>query len=358
MVRACLCLLAGELALQLSSFAAGSDLITAALVAVCLLPVVRKRPEAAAFLTGVAVFALVSAAVVDSRLEPGFAGDSIVTRVRIAGFPRRRGDAIGFLAQPLGADFLPVRIRLSWYEPPAAVRFGDVWELEVRLRRPRGNRNPGTFDFEAWAFRERIGAVGYVVGGRRDHLLRSGDLTLVDRVRRHFVDRVAALFPDGDTAGILAAVCVGARHLIRPEQWERYGRTGTSHLMAISGLHIGLAAGGGYMLASLLSGLAFRHGNHHMRATVCALLVAASYALVSGLAVPAQRAGLMACLVTATLVRRRRPQALPVVAAACLTLAVMQPLATMAPGFRLSFAAVLVLVWLARRSHAAAPRGV
>ena len=142
-------------------------------------------------------------------------------------------------------------------EPPAALRFGDVWELEIRLKRPRGNRNRGTFDFEAWAFREHIGAVGYVVGGRRNHLLRSGDLTLVDRVRRHFVDRVTTLFPDGDTAGILAAVCVGARHLIGADQWERYGRTGTSHLMAISGLHIGLAAGGGYVLVSLLSGLAF-----------------------------------------------------------------------------------------------------
>jgi competence protein ComEC len=358
MIRACLCLLAGEYALQLNSFVAGSDLITVALVAVCLLPLVRGLPALVAFLIGAMLFALAGAAVVDSRLAPRFAGDSIVTRVRVSDFPRRRGKALAFLARPLGAGDLPDRVRLSWYDPPAGVEFGDVWQLEVRLRRPRGSRNPGTFDFEAWAFRERLGALGYVVGGRRNHLLHSGDLGIVDRVRRRFVNRVTALFPDGATAGVLAAVCVGARHLIDADQWSRYGRTGTSHLMAISGLHIGLAAAGGYLLASLVSGLALRRGNHHLRATVLALLVAVTYALVSGLAVPALRAGLMACVAAACLVRRRRPQALRVVAAVCLLLAVLQPLSTMAPGFKLSFAAVLVLLWLARRSRGSVARGL
>jgi competence protein ComEC len=358
MFRACLCLLAGEYALQLSSFVADSDLITVALVAACLLPTVRRLPALSAFLIGVTLFALVAAGVVESRLPPELAGDSIVARIRVADFPRRQGAATGFVAQPLDTDYLPDRIRLSWYNAPPSVRFGDVWELEVRLRRPRGNRNPGTFDFEAWAFRERLGAVGYVVAGRRNHRLRSGDLGVVDRVRRRFVDRVTDLFPDSRAAGVLAAVCVGARHLISTDQWERYGRTGTSHLMAISGLHIGLAAGGGYLLASAIGGLVLRHGNHHVRASVCALLVAATYATASGLAVPAQRAGLMACLATACVLRRRRPQPFRIVATACLVIAVLRPLATMAPGFKLSFAAVLVLLWFARRSHGSVPRGL
>lgn len=358
MIRACLFLLAGEYALQLTSFIAGSDLITVALVAVCLVAVVCRKPALTGLLIGVAVFALAASAAIDSRLAPRFAGDSIVTRVRIADFPRRRGTALGFLAEPLGGDFLPDRVRLSWHDPPAAVRLGDVWELEVRLRRPRGSLNPGSFDFEAWAFREHIAAVGYVVGRRRNRLLGSGDLGSVDRIRQRFVDRVSALVPDAATAGVLAAVCVGARHLIGPDQWSRYGRTGTSHLMAISGLHIALAAGCGYALAVFVGGLAIRRGNHHARATGFALLVAASYAMVSGLAVPAQRAGVMACLATAALLRRRRPEALRIVAAACLTLAALRPLSTMAPGFKLSFAAVLVLIWLARRSRGPAARGL
>ena len=174
MFRACLFLLAGEYALQLSSFVADSDLITVALVAVLLLPIVRRLPALVALLVGLTLFALAAANVVDSRLPARFAGDSIVARVRVADFPRRRGPTMSFMAESLDSDLLPARIRLSWYAPAADVHFGDVWELELRLRRPRGNRNPGTFDFEAWAFRERLGAVGYVVGGRRNRLPRQG----------------------------------------------------------------------------------------------------------------------------------------------------------------------------------------
>lgn len=358
MFRACLFLLAGEYALQLSSFVAHSDLITVALVSVLLLPIVRRLPTLVAFLVGITLFALAAATVVDSRLPARFAGDSVVARIRVADFPRRRGRTMSFMAESLESDYLPARIRLSWYEPAADVHLGDVWELEVRLRRPRGNRNPGTFDFESWAFRERLGAVGYVVDGRRNRLLRSGDLGVIDRLRRRFVDRVTALFPEGSAAGVLAAVCVGARHLIRAGQWERYGRTGTSHLMAISGLHIALAAGGGYLLASVASGLALRRGNHHVRATVVALLVVTTYAMVSGLAVPAQRAGLMVCLAAVCLLRRRRPQPLRVVATACLVMAALRPLATMAAGFKLSFAAVVVLLWLASRTPGPVQRGL
>jgi competence protein ComEC len=347
MTRACLNLLAGIYALQLISFAQDSDLIELIFAVFLVATLVGRTGDFLWFLAGVLLFGLAANGIVNSRLQPQYAGDSIVTAVRIADFPATTGPGVSFVAVPLDAARVPPRIRLSWFQPPVELRLGDVWQMELRLRRPRGSSNPGAFDFEAWLFRERVGATGYVVGSHRNHLIRSGDLDVIDRVRQRFVDRVSLLSPE--SAGVLAAISVGARHLITAQQWDRYARTGTSHLMAISGLHIGLAAGGAYVLASLLGGLLIRGGSHHNRATVFALLIAMSYAFVSGLAIPSRRASLMIAFVAIVVLRRRQVRPLTVVATACIVVAVSSPIASMAPGFMLSFAAVLILIWLAQR---------
>lgn len=347
MTRACLILLAGIYALQLSSFALGSDLIAVIFVIFLGALLVSRVSDFIWFLVGLVLFGLAANGIVNSRLLPEYSGDSIVVTVRIVDFAAATGSSVSFAVEPLSDARLPSHIRLSWFEPPVTLRLGDVWQLELRLRRPRGSVNPGVFDYEAWLFRERIGAVGYVAGSHRNHLISSADLGVIDRVRQRFVDRVSVLRPE--SAGVLAAISVGARHLITAEQWDRYARTGTSHLMAISGLHVGLAAGAAYVLASLISGLLFRGGNHHAQATVFALIVAVSYALVSGLAIPARRASLMIAFVAMSVLRRRQVCPLTVVAAACIVITVSTPLASMAPGFMLSFAAVLVLIWLTQR---------
>jgi len=119
--------------------------------------------------------------------------------------------------------------------------------------------------------------------------------------------------------------------------------------MAISGLHIGLAAAGGYFLAAFMAGVLRFRFNQHFLATVFAVGVAAAYAVISGLAVPAQRAGLMIAVIGAVVLKRRQVRPIAVLATACALIVLASPLASMAPGFKLSFAAVLVLLWLARR---------
>ena len=349
MIHACLYLLAGVYALQLSSFATGSDLIATALVAFFIALFFRAWRGVSWSLLGVGLFAVSAAGTLADRLAPGYAGDSIVARVRIADFPVYKDPSLSFVAVPLDDQRLSERIRLSWFEPPDTIAFGDVWELELRLRRPRGNLNPGSFDYEAWLFRAGIGATGYVVAGRRNVRLHAGMLGPIERVRQRVVTRLTQLPLDSGNVAVLAAISVGARHLLGRDQWERYARTGTSHLMAISGLHISLAAGGAYILSSIVTGLILRRGNYHATATATALCVAAVYGGMSGLALPAQRATVMIALLAAAVVRRRQPRPITILAASCVLLTVLSPTATMAPGFKLSFAAVLILIWLARR---------
>ena len=349
MTRACLCLLAGVYALQLSSFMPDSDLLAVTLVASFMALATGQLRILLLFLAGVTIFLLAALDVINSRIEPQFVGDSIVTRVRIADFPKRTGASVSLVAEAIGNPRVPRRIRVSWYEPPISIRLGDIWQLELRLRRPRGSSNPGAFDYEAWLLRERIGATGYVVNGHRNLLLRSGEMRMTELLRQRVVDRVTKLIAETEHAAVLAAISVGARHLITSSQWQRYARAGTSHLMAISGLHVGLAAAGGYFLVSIIAALAWRRGNQHFAATIAALIVAACYALLSGLAIPAQRASVMIALVATAVLARRQVHPVLIVATACVCIVALSPLATMAPGFKLSFAAVLVLIWLARR---------
>lgn len=348
MTRACLGLLAGMYALQLSSFADVSDHFDVVFVAAIFFMVTRQFLLLSWFVAGVFLFLFAAERLSAERVPASIEGDSIVVQVRVLDFPQASEMSVNFLARPSGDSRLPQKIRLSWFRPPVAIRNGDNWQLEVRLRRPRGNRNPGGFDYEAWLFRERIAAVGYVVDSHRNHLLRGQSLPVQQRIRIRMVERIATLVDEPQSAAVLMAIVTGARHRISSEQWDRYAATGTSHLMAISGLHIGLCAIGAYYVALLLGGLTgrvCRSGNHHVIAVACSLVAALLYAQVAGFAIPARRASLMLLLASACLLCRQRTDAQQVVATVALLLAAADPLATMSPGFILSFAAVAILIW-------------
>ena len=314
-----------------------------------ILALARQWHTLACFLAGAGLFTAAAIAVIDNRIAHEFEGDSILTEVEIVDFPKRSGPSVSLLLRPVDDARLPKRLRVSWYEPPQTVSLGEVWQMELRLRRPRGSSNPGVFDYEAWLFRERIGAVGYVVPGKRNQRLHLASLPPTERFRAGFVERVSGAVEDQQHGAVLLAIAVGTRHLLSAEQWDRYAITGTSHLMAISGLHVGLAGASAYLLVSaVLAITGVRRCNRDM-AVSGALCLAALYVALSGFAIPAQRALLMLALAAVALLRRRQLRALPLVATACLVVVILDPLATMAPGFKLSFAAVAALLWLGKR---------
>ena len=352
MIKACLGLLAGAYALHFSSFAVSSDLVLPVLLGFVLLLRVAGRHAAVLFALGVTIFAWHTTAVIQSRVQPRFEGDSIVAVVRIIDFPQSRGDAVRFIAEPVDDIRVPPRIRLSWYQPWQLPEIGDVWQFELRLRRPRGTSNPGVFDYETWLFRERIGATGYVVSGKRNERLQTDAGGELNHLRQAFIKRLSSVIDDRKAAAVIAAISVGARHLITPEQWLRYAQSGTSHLMAISGLHVGLVATLTYLVALVLCALVRVGGNYQRVALLISVAAAAAYSSLSGFAVPAQRATLMLCLLVLVLARFRQASPVTILSAACFLVVIHDPLSTLAPGFKLSFVAVLLLLWFARRGRA------
>jgi competence protein ComEC len=341
-IRVCLLILAGGFAAQHSRVLLNSDHCKLLFVALILTFLVRSVRGIAFPILGFLLFTQAANGVIEARLEPRFAGDSMMTQVRVVDFPRVTGATVSMLVAAIDDDRIPVRTRVTWFDPPRLPEFGDIWELEVRLRRPRGNSNPGLFSLEDWAFREKLGAMGYVVSGPRNRLLEQDALSRLDAYRRDVVRREAET--GGAALPVLAAISVGARHLLSRADWDRYAKTGTSHLMAISGLHIGLAAAAAFTVFVFLSGICRLAGNHLDQATLVALGTAAAYACISGLAVPSQRATIMLALAAVAMLSRRRPDPVRVVAVAAMMIFLADPVSTLTPGFNLSFAAVSLLL--------------
>ena len=341
----CLCALAGAYALQLCSELPGPVGLAGVAAGSFLLILYPRTRPIGAFLSGFVLLAIASQTVVDDRLSPEFAGKTIKIDARVIAFPKDSGASLSFQVSPVGRDDLPQRIRLSWFDAPTQPDLGETWQLELRLRRPRGFSNPGGFDYEGWLFRQGIGATGYVVTGPNNMRRNEYPIDRISRLRQRFVARVRTHLPEGDASAVLMAVGVGARQAITRQQWQRYAATGTTHLMAISGLHIGLAAGGAFFLSWCMLAVVCDRSNIRDRAALIAAVAAFAYAELSGFAVPARRALLMTVIFVFAGLIRRQVSAARLLAICAFVIFLSDPLAILAPGFKLSFAAVAILFW-------------
>lgn len=312
----------------------------------------RKLRLPLMFLFGLLWASMHASIMLQRTLAADLEGKDIVVDGRIASIPERRQHSLRFELAPLGSpdptvsDRLPRRLRLSWYGRAPALEADDVWRLTVRLKRPNGLMNPGGFDYEAWLFQHGIGATGYVrkqAGNRR--LRRAIGLT---RLRQSIAAAIHRSLPESANAGVIAALAVGARSGMSAPQWGVLTATGTNHLLAISGLHIGLVAGLVLLLTRRLWAQSTRLTNRFAApraGAVAALLAATIYAALAGFSIPTQRALIMLLVILGAQITRRHNQPSRSLAMALLGVLILDPLAVLAPGFWLSFAAVATILF-------------
>jgi competence protein ComEC len=250
---------------------------------------------------------------------------------------------------------LPVRI--SWYRDAPELGPGERWQLWLRLKQPRGLANPAGFDYERWLFAHGIRATGYVRAGDNRRLpgVPGG---WIARCRGYLAERIAAAAGSAESAGLLAALGVGERSGMGPAQWEVLRSTGTSHLMAISGLHVGLVATLVFVAVRRLWG---RWGDvlrwpAPAVAAVAAMVAALVYALLAGFQVPAQRALVMVWLAMLSLLWSGRPDPWRVWSAALWVVLLLNPLSVLMAGFWLSFGAVAWILYLSLGRYGRASR--
>ncbi len=262
---------------------------------------------------------------------------------------------------------VPAHIMLTWYKMRERyeetsksvfpqVNAGERWRLTVRLKRPHGNANPHSSDFEAKALERNIRAMGYVrISENNVHLDKwvNHPKYLIEHARQQIRTRFAHVLADRPYAGIQFALAVGEQHAIPHEQWQIFTRTGTNHLMSISGLHVTMVSG---MVFSLIywfwrrcSWLSFLLPARKI-AIAAGLLAALCYALLAGFSVPTRRTFLMLAIMAIALWSDRRVSPPAVLVWALLIVVVFDPWAVISPGFWLSFGAIalITLVTFAR----------
>ncbi|WP_248919245.1 DNA internalization-related competence protein ComEC/Rec2 [Pseudomonas entomophila] len=275
----------------------------------------------------------------DDRLAAELDGRTLWLEGRVVGLPARGQRSVRFeLEQPRSRRAqLPQRVQLSWFEGPA-LRAGERWRLAVNLRQPSGLLNPHGPDREAMLLARRVGATGTVKAGER---LGEAAVDWRDGLRQHLL----AVEAHGREAALAALVLGDGAGLAR-QDWQVLQATGTVHLLVISGQHIGLLAG---LVYGLVAGLA-RLGGWPQRwpwlPWACGLAMAAAlaYGWLAGFGVPVQRACLMLAVVLLWRLRFRHLGAATPLLLALLGVLLVEPLASLLPGFWLSFAAVAVLV--------------
>jgi competence protein ComEC len=243
---------------------------------------------------------------------------------------------------------IPARILLTARDQDFQPRAGEAWRLTVRLTRPHGFQNPGGFDYEAWLFRERLRARGYVRDAPQRLTVASGRYG-VNRLRQDLGERMRARLDGHSTGGIVVALANGDARGISATQWDVFRRTGTLHLVAISGMHITLIAGVAFFLVRWLwsmPGITVLWLPAPVAGAIGALLAAAGYAALAGFVIPTQRALIMLAVAMGAILLRRRIAPSRLLAMAMLCVLVYDPLAAMAAGFWLSFAAVAIIIYV------------
>ena len=303
----------------------------------------------ACFFAGMALIALrtehVKAPVVPDGLQP-VTVTGVLEEIELRERDRRYTIRVERMSR-LGADAAPYRVRVVWRGDPGDAAPGDRVQLRASISPPPGPAMPGGYDFARAMSYERIGGSGFAYappavierGG-------TGFQASIERLRDRIADRIETAV-GGPEGAVTAALVTGKRERIPEGVVEDLRDAGLAHLLAISGLHMGLVCGFLFFairwVLSRFEELAL-HFPIKKWAAIGALSGGAFYLLLSGGAWSAQRAFIMASIVFLAILFDRRGISLRNAALAALVIIILRPEAVISAGFQMSFAAVVALI--------------
>jgi len=270
--------------------------------------------------------------------------------------PRRQSRALRFkfnidsLEHGSQTHVFSGEVLLNWYKPFPKLKAGQRWRLKLRLKPASGSLNPGGFNYAQWLFSQGIRATGYVREPQNAVLLEGENpVHHFDQLRGQVQQFINAR--GLEHGGLLNALAVGVRTGISEQQWQVFRDTGTAHLIAISGLHIGMVAAIAYMLGKWLwrNSLLVRTQYPAQKvARIFAVLGAVIYAALAGFSLPTLRALLMLLAYFSLQFLRRNPGSLFSLGFVLLVVLVFNALAPLGAGLWLSFSAVGAIALVVR----------
>lgn len=227
------------------------------------------------------------------------------------------------------------RVAVTVYGPAPSLGVGQTVKAEARLHRPRGFRNPGTFDYGARLRREGLHVVGAARGDRVTPL-DAARRPWPARLRRRALGIVDAALPPASSA-LLAGLLLGERSALPPQIDDAFRRSGTYHLLAVSGSNVALVAAAVWLVLRTLSA-------SRRLAALGALTGVLAFAAVVGPEPSVLRATVLGVLVLAALVIERDARVANSLALAAIAILAARPSDLHDPGFQLSFAATAGIV--------------
>src|ERR1700756_204428 len=247
----------------------------------------------------------------------------------------------------------PRRLRLHIPQTSDELNPGDHVRLKAVLHPVPPQILPGGRDFQRELYFAEIGAVGYTFGGARRLAAAEGASEAsggwredLRHLRTEMTRRINAVLP-GSTGGVASALITGKRGAIAEEVKQSFRDSGLSHLLAIAGLHLGLV--GAFVFFAVRSGLALippvalRYPIKKI-AAAATLLVLTCYLLISGAAVPTDRAFVMNGIVFAAILIDRLRLSMRICAIAAAVVLVIDPSVLVGVSFQMSFGAVVALI--------------
>ena len=238
--------------------------------------------------------------------------------------------------------------RLLAYLPPGALAVGDRVLLAADVDTLAAPLNPEVFDYAAYLASQNIFHRSFVDSGQWVVLGRHEGFTLREIGERSRATWFASLQPylAGDDLAVAAALIMGKRDLLGGELRSAYADTGAIHVLAVSGLHVGILA---LIVLQLMTFLLPPRRWANILRTVVTVGVVWYFALITGLPASVQRAAVMVTVVLLGKQLNRNNSVFNLLAIAALLMLVVEPKQLFQVGFQLSFAAVAGIALFARR---------
>ncbi|MFO8113108.1 MAG: ComEC/Rec2 family competence protein [Desulfosalsimonadaceae bacterium] len=326
--------------------------------------VIRKRPLACA---PILLFFILGWLAISSFVPPAFPPESVLpfmdgTPRKISGTVVQPPVHMGFRTRCVLTDMevhtggdspqrkaLPGNIQLTVYGDAPDILPGARITIFRPIRPVRNFANPGGFDYRQYMAYRNTWGTAWDSGKRIElapHEKGKPFLPAVSNVRMA-IDQGIASVNDEDTRAVLSALIIGKKDRISPGLRASFNRAGVSHLLAISGLHVGIVATVSFFLISVAlsrSTFLLKRGIMKKTAALLSMLFVLAYGMIAGMSPSTQRAVIMICIFLAAYVFDRQYNRANTVAAAALGILAVSPQSLFDISFQLSFAAVAAIL--------------
>ncbi|HWS40152.1 MAG TPA: DNA internalization-related competence protein ComEC/Rec2 [Arenimonas sp.] len=273
-------------------------------------------------------------------------GSTGMAVIKIIDLPKYEIDQWQFQGLILESDDYPEligeKVKLSWYRTTQQIKPGDIWSFQLKLSIPNGVQNPGGFDSEMRALQQDWVGQGYI----KNHAEYIGNTGSIDRFRNRLSGQIQIALPHGK-ARFVQALALGDTRQITDDDWEILRRTGITHLIAISGFHVGMVA----LFAVFCCGIAYKLFTSlglimpwPIASSWVSILSSCVYTALAGFAIPTVRTTLMIAVFMLAKILYRNISTIHAVALSMIAILLWDPFSILGAGFWLSFSGVLLLI--------------